>query len=151
MDTKIVFFDLGDTLGVGHAGSGGIITRFDPFPFAKDILKKLKDAPPAGLGLRLGVISNTPTGNTAANMAAVLSAAGILAFLDPALLLYSSVEGLDKTRKAFFTLAASRAATRPKLCVFVGEDPAERNVASSAHFATAFHPLHVFHVLKTMP
>ena len=46
MDAKVVFFDLGDTLGVGQAGPSGIITRFDPFPFAKDILKKLKDAPP---------------------------------------------------------------------------------------------------------
>jgi len=34
--------------------------------------------------------------------------------------------------------------------VIVGEDPAEQSVASSARFATAFHPLHVFHVLQTM-
>jgi len=151
MDGKVIFFDLGDTLGVGRVGLGGNITGFDPFPFATDILKKLKDAPPAGLGLRLGVISNTPTGTTAANMAAVLNAAGVLTFFDPALLLYSSVEGLDKTKKAFFVLAASRAATPPKRCVFVGEDPMERGVASSAQFATAFHPLHLFHVLNTMP
>ena len=151
MPGKVVFFDLGDTLGVGRVGSGGIVSGFEPFPFVKDILKKLKDAPPAGLGLRLGVISNTPAGNTVANMAAVLSAAGILAFFDPVLLLYSSVEGMDKSQKAFFNLAASRAATPAKQCVFVGEDAQERNVASSAHFATAFHPLHVFQVLKTMP
>jgi leucyl aminopeptidase len=151
MDGKVVFFDLGDTLGVGQVGPSGNITGFDPFPFVKDILKKLKDPPPAGLGFRLGVISNTPTGTTAANMAAVLNAAGVLAFFDPALLLYSSVEGLDKTKRAFFVLAASRAATPPKRCVFVGEDSVERSVASSAHFATAFHPLHAFHVLKTMP
>ncbi|AMY06916.1 HAD hydrolase [Luteitalea pratensis] len=151
MAGTVVFFDLGDTLGVGRVGAGGSITGFDPFPFATDILKRLKDPPPSGLGLRLGVISNTPTGTTAANMAAVLGAAGVLAFFDPALLLYSSVEGLDKTKKAFFTLAASRAATSPQRCVFVGEDASERTVASSAHFATAFHPLHLFHVLKTMP
>lgn len=151
MAGHVVFFDLGDTLGVGRGGPGGSIAGFDPFPFATDILKKLKDPPPAGLGLRLGVISNTPAGTTAADMAAVLGAAGVLAFFDPALLLYSSVEGLDKTNKAFFTLAASRAATPPGRCVFVGEDQLERNVASSAHFATAFHPLHVFQVLKTLP
>src|SRR4029453_10006826 len=98
MDGKVVFFDLGDTLGVGQVGPSGNITGFDPFPFVKDILKKLKDPPPAGLGFRLGVISNTPTGTTAANMAAVLNAAGVLAFFDPTLLLYSSVEGLDKTK-----------------------------------------------------
>jgi FMN phosphatase YigB (HAD superfamily) len=151
MAGRVVFFDLGDTLGVGRIGPGGGISGFDPFPFARDILKKLKDPVPAGLGLRLGVISNTPTGTTAANMAAVLGAAGVLSFFDPALLLYSSVEGLDKTQKSFFTLAAARAATAPRRCVFVGEDPLERNVASSAHFATAFHPLHVFQVLKTLP
>jgi FMN phosphatase YigB (HAD superfamily) len=151
MAGRVVFFDLGDTLGVGRVGPGGSIAGFDPFPFATEILKKLKDPVPAGLGVRLGVISNTPTGTTAANMAAVLGAAGVLSFFDPALLLYSSVEGLDKTQKAFFTLAASRAATPPRRCVFVGEDPSERNVASSAHFATALHPLHVFQVLKTLP
>jgi FMN phosphatase YigB (HAD superfamily) len=150
MSGKVVFFDLGDTLGVGQAGPGGIITDFKPFPFVKDILKKLKDSPPAGIGVRLGVISNTPAGNTVAGMATVLTAAGILGFFDPTLLLYSSVEGIDKTKKAFFTLAASRAATPANQCVFVGEDANERAVASGAHLATAFHPLHVFHVLKTM-
>ncbi len=148
MAGKVVFFDLGDTLGVGTANTSGIITNFEPFPFVKDILKKLKASPPTGLGVRLGVISNTAPGNTAANMAAVLTAAGVFAFFDPALLLYSSVEGMDKTKKAFFALAAYRAVTPAKQCVFVGEDAAERNVASSAQFATAFHPLHVFQVFK---
>ena len=150
MPGKVVFFDLGDTLGVGQANSAGLITRFDPFPFVLDILRRVKKAPPAGLGLRLGVISNTPAGNTAANMAAVLGAAGILAFFDPALLLYSSVEGMDKTNMAFFRLAAARAATPETACVFVGENAEERTVAAGAHFVTAFHPLHLFHVVKTM-
>jgi len=45
MTGRVVFFDLGDTLGVGRSGPGGSITGFDPFPFATDILKKL-NAPP---------------------------------------------------------------------------------------------------------
>jgi len=149
--SKVVFFDLGDTLGVARAGSGGSIAGFDPFPFAIDVLKKLKTAPPAGLGLRLGVISNTPAGVTSAAMASLLTAAGLLPCFDPALLLYSSVEGIDKTKKAFFTLAASRAGLPAGRCTFVGEDAAERTVAASAGFATAFHPLHVFHVVKAIP
>ncbi len=150
MSGIVIFFDLGDTLGVGETGPGGVVTRFEPFPFVKDILGKLKAAPPAGLGLRLGVISNTPSGTTAAGMKTVLSTAGIFSFLDPGLLLYSSVEGIDKTKKAFFNLAASRAATPERKCVFVGENKEERDVASAALFVTAFHPLHVFHVLKKM-
>ncbi len=146
MAAKVVFFDLGDTLGTGQISSGGSVTRFDPFPFVVEILKQLKDVP-----LRLGVISNTPPGTTSANMASVLGAAGIGAFFDPALLLYSSVEGMDKTQKAFFNLAVSRAGVSKKQCVFVGEDAAERSVAGSAGLFTAFHPLHVFQVLKTIP
>jgi FMN phosphatase YigB (HAD superfamily) len=73
--------------------------------------------------------------------------ANLLVFFDPNLLLFSSVEGLDKTRKEFFDLAAHRATTTPKQCIYVGESDAERKIAASAGFQTSYHPLHVFHVI----
>ena len=139
---KIVFFDLGDTLVVPRMNAAGVLTALEPFPFVPEILSKIK------VQARLGVISNTPTGATVASMSALLSAAGILSRFDPSLLLFSSVEGMDKTQKAFFQLAATRAAVAPPRCVFAGESDAERNVAKSAGMNPAFHALHAFEVLK---
>jgi FMN phosphatase YigB (HAD superfamily) len=52
-------------------------------------------------GFRLGIISNT--GNeTSASLHTLLSEAGLLQPFEPALLLFSSVEGKDKTQPAFF-------------------------------------------------
>jgi FMN phosphatase YigB (HAD superfamily) len=150
MPIKVVFFDLGDTLGVGSTNAKGIVTAFEPFPFVKEILKKLKDPAPAGRGLRLGVISNTPTGNTDATMRGVLAAAGIVQFFDPALLLYSSVEGMDKTKPELFKRAATKGGVPAAQCVFVGEDADERKVAASIAMAVSFHALHLFKVLKAI-
>jgi beta-phosphoglucomutase-like phosphatase (HAD superfamily) len=81
---------------------------------------------------------------------AELSEAGILQQFEPSLLLFSSVEGKDKTQPAFFRLAAQRAAVLPTRCIYVGEDQAERTVAKSAGFRVSFHPLHAFHVVKQL-
>jgi FMN phosphatase YigB (HAD superfamily) len=142
--TRIVFFDLGDTLGVPRLDAAGGIAGFDIFPFVAEVLAKMK------LEARLGVISNTPNGVTKASMSAILAASGILTFFDPVLLLFSSVEGMDKRQKAFFTLAAHRAAVDEGRCIFVGESDAERSVASSAGMKVAFHPLQAFDVLKKL-
>ena len=56
----------------------------------------------------------------------MLSEAGLLDYFEPVLLLFSSVEGLDKTQAAFFRLAAQRAGVLPSRCIYVGEDQGER-------------------------
>ena len=142
---KVVFFDLGDTLGVPRFNPAGELEGFDIFPFVAEVLGKMK------LEARLGVIWNTPAGATMASMSALLAAAGILTYFDPVLLLFSSVEGMDKTKKAFFTLAASRATVAETRCIFAGESDAERSVAKSAGMKAAFHLLHAFDVLKKIP
>jgi FMN phosphatase YigB (HAD superfamily) len=71
-------------------------------------------------------------------MQKVMSKAALLAFFDPALLLFSSVEGFDKTQTQFFDLAASRADVRPKQCVYVGE---KRPNAGSRHRPDFAHPI----------
>ncbi len=146
---KVVFFDLGSTLGEPKLSPSGALTGFEVFPFVPEILTRMSAPQTAGFGAKLGVISDTP-GLTLENMKAILTAAGILGFFDPGLLLFSSVEGMDKKKKAFFTLAVTRAGIPANRCIFAGESDAERSVARLAGMPVAFHPLHAFHVLKNL-
>jgi len=139
-----VFFDLGDTLGVASVGgTPRRLVGFDLFGFTLGLLRDLKSR-----GLRLGVISNTGTeGAVAVN--AILQPTGVLADLDPALLVYSADEGVTKASPEIFRRAADRAgfATTPERCLYVGEDAAERVVAVSAGWQVCSHPLMVAEVL----
>jgi FMN phosphatase YigB (HAD superfamily) len=99
-------------------------------PFVPDVLDKLKRIKANEVSLRLGVISNTGT-ETLSKMRSVIAKAGLLEFFDPALLLFSSVEGIDKRQKQFFELATQRAGAPPEHCVCVSEDDAERCEARS--------------------
>jgi FMN phosphatase YigB (HAD superfamily) len=147
---RAVFFDIGDTLGVPAFNSAGTLTGIECFPFVKEILTRLRDASGPTTN-KLGIISNTPAGITKVQMNGFLTTAGILEFFpDPDMLLYSSVEGMDKTNPAFFTLATTRAGLAPNRCVFVGESDAERTLAKSKGLRVSFHPLHLFHVLAQM-
>jgi FMN phosphatase YigB (HAD superfamily) len=112
-------------------------------PFVPDVLDKLRGTEINNVKLRLGVISNTGE-ETLARMRSVMAEAR---FFDPALLLFSSVEGIDKRRKQFFERAVQRSGTRPEQCIYVGEDEVERRIAESAKLRTSYHPLHVFHVI----
>jgi FMN phosphatase YigB (HAD superfamily) len=80
-------------------------------PFVPDVLDKLKRIKANEVSLRLGVISNTGT-ETLSKMRSVIAKAGLLEFFDPALLLFSSVEGIDKRQKQFFELAPETVADR---------------------------------------
>lgn len=141
----VVFFDLGDTLVVPKIDQGTLVA-LKVLPFVTKVLDKLKHTNVGGAPLRLGVISNT--GNeTGDRMRTLLQQAGLLGFFEPSLLLFSSVEHLDKTKKEFFQLAATRAGIPPAQCIYVGENADERRVAESAGFRASFHALHVFHVL----
>lgn len=85
-----VFFDLGDTLGTATVGGQPPrLIRFDVFPFILGVLADLQ-----AKGLRLGVISNTGDENAPA-MNAVLQPTGLLALLDPALLILQAALASD--------------------------------------------------------
>ncbi len=130
-----IFFDLGDTLVVPQAGPGGTIAALQPLPFVVEVLDRLRAGPVAGATPpRLGVMSNTPASATVASMRALLTTAGLFSRFDPALLLYSSVEGLTKSNIEFFKRGAARAAITAARCIFVGEDATERAKAVSAGF-----------------
>jgi FMN phosphatase YigB (HAD superfamily) len=142
----VVFFDLGDTLVIPQLSSDGSLLSLNVLPFVPDVLQKLNRTEVDGVKLRLGVISNTGE-ETLASMRSVMAEARLLDFFEPALLLFSSVEGIDKHEKQFFERAVQRSGTRPERCIYVGEAEAERRIAESAKLRTSYHPLHVFHVI----
>ena len=140
--TTAVFFDLGDTLGTATVGGHPPrLTGFDLFPFVLGLLADLQ-----ARGLRRGAISNTGNEKAAA-VNAVLAPTGLLARLDPALLVYSGDEGVTKASPEIFKRAATRAGVPAGQCLFVGEDAAERGVAASAGWSVCPHPLLVGEVL----
>ncbi len=139
-----VFFDIGDTLA-SPVVAGGRLTGLDVYPLVPEVLDRLAAH---GATVALGLLSNTGD-ETAASMRRLLGAAGLLDPFDDPLLLFSSVEGLDKSDPAFFTLASQRAGLPPARCLFVGEREAERAVATTAGLAVSPHPLHALHVVDT--
>jgi FMN phosphatase YigB (HAD superfamily) len=143
---KAVFFDIGNVLASPVVSSNHTaLVGLSVYPFVPEVLDALGKQQ-----AQLGIVSNTASSDTTETMKAVLEKAGLLRFFDAKLLLFSSVEGIDKTRVELFQRAAARAEVPPRSCVFVGEDEKERNVARRVLFTVSFHPLHVFQVLKEM-
>lgn len=140
-----VFFDIGDTLASAVVEASRL-ARLEVYPFVPDVLGRLR-AGSEGVSVSLGLISNTGD-ESAARMNAVLAAAGLADLVDADLCLFSSVEGLDKSQPAFFTLAKDRAKLPAARCVYVGENPDERAVAASVGFRVSPHPLHALHLAE---
>jgi FMN phosphatase YigB (HAD superfamily) len=69
--------------------------------------------------------------------------------VDARLCLFSSVEGMDKSQPAFFSLAVTRAGVSADRCVFVGESADERDVAAMAGVRVSPHPLHALHLVES--
>lgn len=143
-----VFFDIGDTLA-SPVFEQGRLARLEAYPFVDDVLTRLRTAPADHAPVGVGLISNTPADATAVTMNDLLDAAGLLPLVDADLCLFSSVEGLDKTQPAFFTLARERADVPAARCVYVGEDAREREVAASVGFRVSPHPLHALHLVES--
>lgn len=145
-ESLAVFFDIGDTLASAVV-EGGRLSRLDMYPFIPDVLNRLR-AGAEDVSVSLGLISNTGD-ETAVRMRQVLAESGLLALVNASLCLFSSVEGLDKSPPAFFELARERAAVPAARCLFVGENAAERAVATSVGFRVSPHPLHCLHLVET--
>jgi bacterial leucyl aminopeptidase len=139
-----VFFDIGDTLA-SPVVTAGRLTGLRPYPLVADVLQQMESA-----DLSLGLISNTGT-ETAQSMRDLLEDADLLPFFRDDLLLFSSVEGLDKSDPAFFELARERAGVPAARCLFVGESEAERAVAKGVGFLVSPHPLHALDLVREDP
>ena len=152
ISSQVVFLDIGETLGRARLqfppppfGIDDVrVEAIDIYPYVPNVLQNLKQQ-----GIRLGIISNTPSQETNESMQAVLEAAEIYDFFEPDLLLYSSVVGLRKDSPEIFRRAAGDAGLeqQPQQCIFVGEDCNERQFALEAGFRVAPHPLLVEDVL----
>ncbi len=141
-NTPVLFFDIGNTLGAAQVANGAL-QGIRVFPFVPQILVQLRER------CRLGIISNT--GNEPlARMQQVMERAGLAGFFDSALILYSSVEKVDKRSIEIFRRAIERSGVAASRCVYISEDDPERELASKAGMQVSYHPLHVFHVLQTM-
>ena len=142
----VVFFDIGDTLASPILDAGRL-SRLEVYRFVPEVLARLQAGGPE-VPVALGLISNTGD-ETAARLNDVLADAGLLAFVDASLCLFSSIEGLDKSQPAFFGLARDRAGLPASRCLFVGENAEERAVAASVGFRVSPHPLHALHLAET--
>ena len=132
---KVVYFDIGDTLGVPRSSAAGLPIALDVFPYIPGLLAELRR-----IGLRLGVISNTGSIPGSA-MREMLSNASLAGQFEEALLLFSADLGLTKDTPEIFLRAAAIAAAAPAECLYVGEDALERKTATTAGMAVAPHPL----------
>src|SRR5688572_14975090 len=100
MASKVVFFDLGDTLGEPTLSGSFQLVAFDVYPFVVPALRALSED-----GHRLGIISNTGD-DAGGHVDSILATAGILDFFDAPLRIYSKDVGLKKDSPAIFQLAA---------------------------------------------
>ncbi len=119
--TKVVFFDIGNTLGTPDS------TGFHVFEGTKALLAGMKNA----LGLRVGVITNLPPEMTSAEIREILRAAGLLQFLDSKGLITSVDAKAEKPALEIYRFAATQMGVQPEECMYVGEAPLEVEGPSS--------------------
>lgn len=129
---SVVFFDIGGTLGSVRLAAGTRrLAGLDVFPSVEQVLQALRAS-----GIRLGIISNRGSHNAAA-VRTMLEEAGLLHFFDDSLIIFGA-----KTSSAIFRRAARQAdlVASPERCLYVGEDPAERDFAAAAGLRVAESP-----------
>lgn len=118
---EVAFFDLGDTLIVGHR---------EWVPGAQVTLARLKEK-----GIRLGIISNT--GELARpDILKLLPADFDLSLFDKQLLVFSSEVHVAKPNQEIFRLAIKRANVSPGKCLFCTEEPSHITVAKKEKMKT---------------
>jgi HAD superfamily hydrolase (TIGR01509 family) len=125
---RAVFFDIGDTLGkVGFTP-----LKLTPFTDTIPLLQKVTTT----LELKVGVITSLGT-ITEAEGKAMLSAAGLSGFLDPAGFVSEHTPGgpgVAKPDPKIYRFAAKQLNVAPEECLFIGENLAEVIGAMTAGF-----------------
>lgn len=126
---RIVFFDIGDTLGRGIFGPSGELLEIRLFA---DVLERLQHM--NANGVRIGIISDPGAFDTGL-IRSLLQDTGAFDFIDASLVFFGPKDGTSIFENS--ALAAGVAASE---CLFVGENQTERDVASSAGFRVATSP-----------
>ena len=130
-----VFFDVGGTLGRAMATPGGL--RLEPFASSPALLEMMRST----LGLRVGVLSNTPDGMNTQEFRALLDRAGLLALLDSTAVITSRDAGASKPDPRVYAYAAERVGVPVGQCLYIGENPVEVEGARKAGMAGLVKPV----------
>jgi FMN phosphatase YigB (HAD superfamily) len=112
-----IFFDLGDTLVKNSATKTWL-------PGAKDLVISLKSK-----GFRLGILSNTGTLAPRTAILDILPLDFDINWFEPALVLFSSEVGTEKSKPAIFALAVTRSGIAAGKNLYVSESILETMVA----------------------
>ncbi len=134
-DIRVVFFDIGGTLGVVELDSSGAPTQFEAYPHIPQLVKDLK-----ARGHRVGIISNTDDQAAPAEID-ILSRSNIGQYLDNDLLIYGSGIGFQKGPSEIFIQAGRAANVEMQQCLYVGDDSWERRNAAAVGMLVSPHPL----------
>lgn len=129
---RVVFFDIGDTLGRGVFGPSGELLEIQLFAGVLGILQELDES-----GVRIGIISNPGPFDTGL-IRSLLQDTGAFDFIDANLVFFG-----PKDSTSIFESSALAAGAATSECIFVGESQAERDFASSAGFRVAASPQEV--------
>ena len=132
---SVVFFDVGQTLGTVVIEAG--TRRLHPFPSSAALLDTMGRV----LGLRIGIISNTPDGMTADDLQEMLAGAGLLTMLDDAAIITSGAAGFSKPDRRIYEFASAQVGVRIGKCLYVGENPGEVAGAQKAGMAGVLKPI----------
>jgi FMN phosphatase YigB (HAD superfamily) len=129
-----VFFDVGGTLGRVVAEPGNL--RLEPFASSLPLLEMMRST----LGLRIGVLSNTPDGMSTQEFCDLLDRAGLLTLLDPEAIVTSQDAGVSKPDQRIYAYAAEQVGVLTGQCLYVGENLAEVEGAQRAGMAGLVKP-----------
>jgi FMN phosphatase YigB (HAD superfamily) len=128
---EVVFFDIGGTLG--SVSPDLVLQRFES-------TQPLLTACRTTLGLRLGILSNTPAGVNRTRVEKILDTAGLLGLFDKTLIVTSTDAHAKKPDVAIYRFAATKAAVPPERCLYIGEDVQEVDGAIAAGMAALLKP-----------
>jgi putative hydrolase of the HAD superfamily len=112
---KAAFFDIGGTLG--EVDVANLVLH--PFATSAQLLATFHDT----LRLKVGVITNVPSGVNGAMIRNMLQHAQLLQFLDDEAIVTSADAGVSKPEIGIYLFAAQRAAVSPADCLYVGDEP----------------------------
>jgi putative hydrolase of the HAD superfamily len=90
-----------------------------PFASSAQLLATFHDT----LRLKVGVITNVPSGVNGVMIRNMLRQAQLLQFLDEVAIVTSADAGVSKPNAGIYLFAAQRVAVSPADCLYVGEEP----------------------------
>jgi len=131
---KIVFFDVGGTLGEVETADG--TKRLRVFASTPALLTVMRQT----LGLRIGVISNILEDMTTDDLRAMLAEAGLTAMLDDSCIVTNKDAHARKPCRKIYELAARRAGVAIEQCLYVGDEADQVEGAQKAGMAGLLNP-----------